>query len=46
MVDPLQVIAAAALLAVYYMFEYWPATLGLVFLIVIVVISNRSSKPR
>ena len=40
----LQGAAATALLAVYYLYEYWPVTLALVFLLAITVIANRPSK--
>lgn len=36
--------AAAALLAVYYMFEYWPVTLAIVILMPIVVVIARFNK--
>jgi hypothetical protein len=44
--DPLQIGLAAALLAVYFMFEFWPVTLMIVILIPVIVLVRRYSKSR
>ena len=40
----LQVAAAGALLAVFYMYEYWFVTLGVAFLVAVVVIATQSGR--
>ncbi len=37
MTDSTQYVAAAVLLAIYYIYEYWPVTLSVIFLGVIVM---------
>jgi hypothetical protein len=40
----LQIVFAVALLAIFYMYAYWPVALFVVFLVGVIVIAYRQSK--